>query len=145
MGIGISILALSISVASFLFNFFYNRSLKKRDLLLSMHQEMISTENQRGRGILVRLAKENREVTELNEEEREAVNHALAQIDVLGYYCKMKYIKESSVIDLWQSSFRMIEPKAEDFAKILDQEKDMKVWPHGRKLLDKARMKRLTR
>lgn len=144
MEIVISSLALVISIATFLVSFVYNIKINRRDLLLNMHQEMISSENQKGRGILIRLAKENLEIADLSEEDREAVNHALAQIDVLGYYCKMKYIKESDVLDLWQSSFRSIEPKAEEFAKILDQEKDMRVWPHGRELLDKARMRRLT-
>ncbi|GAA0998310.1 hypothetical protein GCM10009551_066710 [Nocardiopsis tropica] len=71
-------------------------------------------------------------------DDRVAVNKALSMIDILGYYCKKKYVKESEILDLWETSLRKIAPKAQEFMGILDSEKGDTTWPYGRQLINKA-------
>ncbi|MEE2042227.1 hypothetical protein Q7689_02150 [Nocardiopsis tropica] len=123
---------------TFTIGFFYARHIRKVDLLLKLHQEMASTEHQQGRKILIDYARMGINAKNIAKDDRVAVNKALSMIDILGYYCKKKYVKESEILDLWETSLRKIAPKAQEFMGILDSEKGDTTWPYGRQLINKA-------
>jgi hypothetical protein len=73
--------AFVVSAAAFGFTRYTNR----RNLLLRIHELLLDLQNQRGRRLLHLVAAADG-WDELNEENRELINHALAMFDVLGFY-----------------------------------------------------------
>ena len=129
------------AIASFLTTFLHGRHVNKRDLLIKIHDQMTSIENQQGRKILIDLDKKNESIDTLSDDQHALANKALSTIDIMGFYCEKRYIKRKVVLDLWAPSLRRLSGKAEEFMSKLDKEKDRTTWPHCRNLINAAKNK----
>jgi hypothetical protein len=113
------------------------RRLDKRDLLLKLHEVLISPELQAGRRLLFNL---DRPVSELSEADYASANRALATLDVAGYYCAKKYVREDDFLELWDAALSKLQVKAAPFLDHRDAEKadGIPVWPHYRRIAARA-------
>ncbi|MFD5078434.1 hypothetical protein [Streptomyces sp. NPDC058371] len=132
-GAAVSLVALTLSVFSLL----ERRRLDKRDLLLKLHEILISPELQAGRRLLFNL---DRPVSELSEAEYASANRALATLDVAGYYCAKKYVRENDFLELWDTALSKLQVKAAPFLDHRDAERadGTQVWSHYRQLAARA-------
>ncbi|WP_037864968.1 hypothetical protein, partial [Streptomyces sp. NRRL S-340] len=81
-----------------LYAFIHSRRKDKRDLFLRMHEQLVSPDKQRGRRLIYDMAATGRSVDDLTADEYEAINNALAYLDVLGVYYNNRYIRREDVM-----------------------------------------------
>lgn len=100
-------MAVLISVLAFLFSAFtfaHNRRAGRRDLLLKVHEQFLSVDQQNGRRLLYEMAEKGLSPTEWAADDFREINHAVASLDILGYLYERRYIARRDALDLWAPS-----------------------------------------
>lgn len=137
-------MAVILSIAALLFSafvFVYNRRSSKRELLLRMHEQLLSPERQHGRRVLFELVERNQTPENLTVEEFRDANHALSLLGMLGFiYCK-RYIPRQDVLDLWALTTMRVVDAAEKsgFLALRDAQNGAPIWPYLRRFVEDAR------
>lgn len=76
----------------------------RRNIFLSIHQQLLSDQLQKGRYILFRKVTDETSIEQLTGEEYRDINAALSFYNTLGFYVKNDYVKERDVMELWDMS-----------------------------------------
>ena len=82
----ISAAAVTISVSTFA----ASRWRDRRDLFLRVHERLVTTEQQNARRLLHQLREQGKSVEDYTDEEYALVNNALAALNVLGIYYRLR-------------------------------------------------------
>lgn len=80
MAIAISIVALAVSVSTFLAGLYRDR----RDLLFGVLQSLLTPDQQRGRRLIYDMADANTRVEDLGDDRYDLINSAFSALNVLG-------------------------------------------------------------
>jgi hypothetical protein len=97
MSIAISIAALAVSLSAFL----STRWRDRRDLMLRVHERLVTRDQQRGRRLVFEMSEKKTQVEDLSADDYELINSALAALDVLVIYYKRRYIRRKDVLEIW--------------------------------------------
>jgi hypothetical protein len=76
---------------------------------------------------------------DLNEEDRELVNRALAMFDVLGFYVAKRYVKFDDARDLRGPTVTLAWDRAAPFIQGRRAEEQRRVWPYFERFAEDAR------
>src|SRR5689334_656080 len=98
--IALSVIALVFSIYTFIDNHMRDR----RDILMKMHDLLISDDLQRGRYLLFDKIVDEDSVDRLSEQDYRDINRAIAAFNLLGIYVKNRYVSERDVMDAWGRS-----------------------------------------
>ncbi len=131
--------AFVVSAAAFGFTRYTNR----RNLLLRIHELLLDLQNQRGRRLLHLVAAADG-WDELNEENRELINHALAMFDVLGFYVARRYVKFDDAHDLWEPAAILAWERAAPYIQDRRATEQRPVWPYFERFAEDARRQSVT-
>lgn len=136
MAVGISVVAFTLS----LFTFVYNRRTSRRDLLLKMHDSFLAPDRQEGRRLLFELTESGGSPGSLGQEEFRLINHALASFDVMGFLYMKRYIPRSDAVALWGITTTRALRAAEScgFMALRDSQNRRPIWPFFRKFVAAA-------
>jgi hypothetical protein len=131
--------SLVISVAALLFStfvFVHNRRNDKRNLLLRIHEQLLTADQQDGRRILFEMYEQKRSPEDLSSEEFGSVNHALSALNMLGYLFDKSYIPRSDVLALWGLVTARARRAADQtgFLALRDSQNREPIWPYLRSL-----------
>ena len=99
-----TVLSIVLSVAAFMFSmyvFIDSRVRDRRDLLIKMHEILISDDLQRGRHLLFTKVTDEASVDKLTSEEYRNINRVISVFSLLGLYVEKGYVSEQDVIDAW--------------------------------------------
>ncbi len=121
-----------------LYAFIHSRRKDKRDLFLRMHEQLVSPDKQRGRRLIYDMAATGRSVDDLTADEYEAINNALAYLDVLGVYYNNRYIRREDVMEMWALPIVRLMQAARPFLEHRDENQGTPVWPRLRNLAEDA-------
>jgi hypothetical protein len=135
MTIVISVAALALSLSVFL----HGRWRDKRDLLLRIHEHLVSTDQQRGRHLLYVMKETQVGVEGLSDDDYALINNALAALNVLGIYYQRRYVRRKDVLELWGLPVLRVLDAGKEFAIHRDAEHGMLSWPQLRALEADAR------
>jgi len=116
----ISVVIASIALAVSLSTFLTNRLRDKRDLLLRVHERLITADQQRGRGLIYNKIAAGIAVEDLTADEYSAINSALVTLDAAAIYYRRHYIRRKDFLRLWALTIVRVVCAAEPF---LDQRK----------------------
>lgn len=97
MTIAISTAALIISLIALL----ATRWRDRRDLLLRIHEHLVTADQQRGRRLIYIMSSERVRIEDLSDEDYVLINNALAALNVLGIYYQRRYIRRKDVLEFW--------------------------------------------
>ena len=97
MTIVIAVAALVLSLSSFL----HGRWRDRRDLLLRIHEYLLSADQQRGRRLLYWMKEKQISVKDLSNDEYVLINNALASLNLLAIYYQRGYVRRKDVLELW--------------------------------------------
>jgi hypothetical protein len=120
----ISVVALGFS----LFVLVDNRRRDRRDLLLKLHEELVSEERQRGRRLIYQLADQPVESWESDQYDR--VNNALAFFDVFGMYVDQRYVRKDDALRLWAEPVYLAWQAAQPFLEFRARQVGYRAWPY---------------
>jgi hypothetical protein len=135
MSIAISIVALTLSFAVFV----HGRWRDKRDLLLRLHDQLISAEKQKGRRILYMMGEQQQRMEDLSDDDYLLINNTLAALNVLGIYYQRRYVNRKDVLELWAIALVRTLQGAESFLEHRDTDQGYPVWTQYRALCDDAK------
>jgi hypothetical protein len=135
MSIAISVAALVFSLAAFQ----YGRWRDRRDLLLKIHEHLVSADQHRGRRLLYTMKETQIRVEDISEEDYLLINNALAALNLLGIYYRRRYIRRKDVLELWAVPVLRAFLAGQAIMDRRDTENGMPIWPHLRSLADDAR------
>lgn len=135
MTVTISVAALVVSLAAFQ----YGRWRDKRDLLLKIHEHLVSADQHRGRRLLYTMKETQTRVEDISEEDYLLINNALAALNVLGIYYRRRYVHRRDVLELWAVPVLRSVLAGEAVMARRDTENGMPIWPHLRSLAQDAR------
>ncbi|MFG1815336.1 hypothetical protein ACGFIF_16325 [Kribbella sp. NPDC049174] len=93
----VAIVALAVSLSAFVFELISRR----RQLLLTIYDKLLETEQQRGRRLVYELAESGTSYESLDESSRDCVNHALSTLNVLGFLYERRYVPRHDSLLLW--------------------------------------------
>jgi hypothetical protein len=130
---------LAISLTALVFSAFvfaHNRRSTRRDLLLKMHEQLLAPERQSARRVLFEMGERGRRREDLAPDESEAVNHALASLDMLGYLFYRRLVPRPDVAALWGTTALRACRVAQDtgILAVRDEQNGVPVWPFLRHL-----------
>lgn len=126
LAISVTALALSLSV------FLHGRWRDKRDLLLKLHEQLVSAEKQAGRRLLYEMAERQLNVEDLSQDEHLAINNTLAAFNLLGIYYQRRYIRRADALELWAVPIVRAVPAAKTFLAHRDAQKGTEIFPQLR-------------
>lgn len=101
MTVAISLAALAISVIAIFLSVATGRARDRRDLLLRLHEYLSTPVQQRGRRLVHAMSENNREVSDLTDEEYSLINSALASLDVAAMYWERRYMPRDAFLEAW--------------------------------------------
>jgi hypothetical protein len=136
----LAIVLSSCALALSLYVFFHSRRKDKRDLFLRMHEQLVSPDRQRGRRLLYEMASTGRSVEDLEADEYESINNALAYLDVLGIYYKNRYVRRQDVMEIWALPLVRLMQAAQPFLEHRDTDQGSPIWPRLRTLTTEAQL-----
>jgi hypothetical protein len=125
MSILISIAALTLSLSVFL----HSRWRDKRDLILRIHEHLVTADQQRGRRLLYRMKETQARVEDLSDDDYVLINNALASLNVLGIYYQRRYVRRRDALELWGVQILRVLLAGEVFIAYRDVEQRMRSWP----------------
>jgi hypothetical protein len=102
-----TVLSIALSVIALIFSiyvFINNRTRDRRDILMKMHDLLISDDLQRGRYLLFDKVVDEDSVDRLSDQDYRDINRAIAAFNLLGIYVKNGYVREQDVMDAWGRS-----------------------------------------
>jgi hypothetical protein len=89
--------ALTLSLAVFV----HGRWRDKRDLLLRLHDQLVSAEKQKGRRLLYKMGEQQLRMEDLSDDDYLLINNTLAALNVLGIYYQRRYVNRKDVLEIW--------------------------------------------
>ena len=126
MSIAISIAALAVSLSAFL----STRWRDRRDLMLRVHERLVTRDQQRGRRLVFEMSEKKTQVEDLGADDYELINNSLAALDVLGIYYKRRYIRRKDALEIWAAQVLRVVRAAQPFLKHRDALSRGSTWPH---------------
>lgn len=99
-----TVLSIVLSIAALIFSmyvFIDSRVRDRRDLLIKMHEILISDDLQRGRHLLFTKVTDEASVDGLTDEEYRNINRVISVFSLLGIYVEKGYVSAQDVIDAW--------------------------------------------
>jgi hypothetical protein len=111
MTVAISIAALAVSLSTFM----TTRWRDKRDLLLRVHERLITPDQQHGRRLIYGKVARGIPPETLDEDERTAINNALTTLDAVAIYYRRRYIRRKDLLELWALTVVRLVRAAEPF------------------------------
>jgi hypothetical protein len=132
----VSIVALVVAAATFGYQIKSNR----RKLLLQVHQEFVSHDRQRGRRIIFKLNDEKSHASSLSDDDHDAANASLSQLNTIGYLYSHGHIPKKDTKELISltASRTLLAAKATGFIEHRNAQQGIPVWPYLQKLADAA-------
>jgi hypothetical protein len=103
----IAVISLLLSITASLFSiyvFMDNRKRDKRDVLIKMHEMLISEDLQRARYLLFEKVTDKASIQRLSDKDFRDINSAISAYNLLGIYLKNGYINERDVMETWGRS-----------------------------------------
>jgi hypothetical protein len=97
MSLAISIVALALSLSTFLASRYRDR----RDLMLRVNERLTTPDQQRGRRLVYEMASANVRVEDLSDEQYSLINNAIGALNILGIYYQRRYIRRKDVLEFW--------------------------------------------
>jgi len=135
MTVAISVAALAVSLSALL----ATRWRDRRDLLLRMHERLITTDQQRGRRLVYKMSESGMRVEDLTDEQYELVNNALASLNTLGIYYQRRYVRRRDLLEIWSEALVSLLRPAETFLAHRDALPGGGRWPQLQVLAHDAR------
>lgn len=76
----------------------------------------------------------------LTPEQYELANRALAALDIAGFYCAKKYVREKDFLELWAPALVTLKRSAAPFLAHRDAQRPgaVPVWPYYRRLTEQS-------
>jgi hypothetical protein len=139
MTIAISIAAFVVSAATFSTSYWRDR----RDLMLRVHQNLTTIEQQRGRRAIHRMSDQHKRVEDLTPDEYDLINNALAALDLMAVYYRRRYIPREPMLEFWAEPVLRHMRAAEPF--LIHRDRDWiattgrRTWPALHAFADDAR------
>ena len=133
MTVAISIAALAVSLSALL----ATRWRDRRDLLLRVHEQLSTTDQQRGRRLLSRIGR-GTPVDGLTDQQYDLVNNALASLNTLGIYYHRRYINRNDVLELWADTLVRLAAPADKFLAASDTARGRRTRPQLNQLVKAA-------
>lgn len=130
MAIAIAFLALAFSLATFA----HDRFRDKRNLLLALHDRLVTAEQQENRRVVYEMAENGRTVEDLSREEYRQINNALAAFNVLAVHYQRRYVSRADVLDLWGIPIVRTVAAAQPFLEHRSEHVGVPAWRHLRAL-----------
>jgi hypothetical protein len=139
----VSILISAVAVVLSLIALSYQRTTQRKELLLRVYEGLLEPEQQKGRRLLFELAEQEKPITELDQDDVDCVNHALASLNILGFLYGRGYIPRRDALDLWGVPAARAWKAAHETGMFdrRDGQEGRPVWPHFRAFACKARNK----
>ena len=136
LSIVLSIVAVTFSI----YVFIDSRMRDRRDILMKMHELLISNDLQRGRYLLFDKIVDEDSVERLSGQDYRDINRAIAAFNLLGIYVKNGYVNERDVMDVWGRSIYRSWIAAQPI--IIDREKGhgYHSYPYFKFLAERARV-----
>ncbi|WP_152513454.1 hypothetical protein [Nocardiopsis baichengensis] len=134
----IAIITSIAAAATSILAFIYSRKIDKRELFLRLHHQMTQLDAQKGRRLLHQAKKRGRMPID---KERDLINHAMALLDIVGFYQEKGHIKEREVMKLWGATFLQLEEAGKWFIKrrtIEENRHGQDLWPFFKDMCDNA-------
>jgi hypothetical protein len=128
VGTVISLIAFTVSI----FALVDGKRRDRRDLLLRLHEQLISEEHQVGRRLLYQMG--GRPIAQLDQNEFSQINAALALFDVLGLYVHRKYVRRQDALQLWAVPTVLAWRAAQPFIEYRAAEHSYRPWPYFEEL-----------
>lgn len=114
--VAISAAALAVSLSTILATRWRNR----RDLLLRIHEHLITADQQRGRRLIYEKVARGIRPEALDEGERTSINNALVSLDAMGIYHRRRYFRRKDLLELWALTVVRLVRAAEPFMTYSD-------------------------
>lgn len=128
MAIAISFAALVVSLSTFL----ASRWRDRRDLLLRVHEHLVTPDQQRVRRLIHVMSSRRMQVEDLSDDEYVLINNALAALNVMGSYCQRRYIRRRDVLQFWAEPVLRLMPAADAFLAHRASFGSHRTWPELR-------------
>jgi hypothetical protein len=138
MTVAIAIAALVISLSTFVTSYWRDR----RDLLLSVLHGLSTVDQQRGRRLThQQLAELHKGVSDLDADEFDLINNALAGMNTMAFYYRRRYVPRKAAMEFWAGPVVGLLEAGEQFLAYRDtQRKDgREQWPELRAFGEAAR------
>jgi hypothetical protein len=115
---------------------------ERRNLLLKLHEQLLSPEKQQGRRLIHEYATAGRnwwDPSPTTVEDVDKMNSALALFDVAGWYMEKKYVDADDFLDLWavplvRTWYRAYHP----YISVRHQREEWSSWPNFEKAVERA-------
>jgi hypothetical protein len=136
----VSVVVAAAAFAVSLSTFLINRRRDRRDLFLRLHERLASVDQQRGRKLIhERLRRQHKLVEDLGDD-YEAINNALAMLNVACFYYARRYISRKDWLEIWSVPIVRAIDAAEPFLAYRDaQVGGARTWPEMRQFAADAR------
>jgi hypothetical protein len=136
----VSVVLAAAAFAVSLSTFLINRRRDRRDLFLRLHERLASVDQQRGRKLIhERLRRQHKLVEDLGDD-YEAINNALAMLNVACFYYARRYISRKDWLETWSVPIVRAIDAAEPFLAYRDaQVGGARTWPELRQFAADAR------
>jgi hypothetical protein len=132
VSVAISTAALAVSVGAFVASRYRDR----RDLMLKIHDHLITPDQQRGRRLIYQICESVMAVDNLSEDQHVLINNALSSLNVLGIYYERGYVPRQDVLRFFGLTIARLMPAAESFLAHRDQLVGTYSWPELRALAE---------
>jgi hypothetical protein len=103
----ITAISIVLSIAAFTFSIYVfvdSHKKDRRNILLSMHELLISDRHQKGRYLLFDKVTDEPSVERLSDQDYRDINGAISAYSLLGLYIENGYVNERDVLDAWAVS-----------------------------------------
>lgn len=138
MTVAISLTALTISVIAICLSVATGRARDRRDLLLRMQEYLGAPVQLQGRRLVHAMSADNREVSDLTDEEYSLINSALAALDVAAMYWERRYMPRDAFLEAWAQPLVSLMRSAGAFLAHRDALPGGYTWPHLQRLAGAA-------
>lgn len=144
----IAFVSMLAAVAAVLYSVYISnshRKQEKRNLFLSLNQQLMNPDLQRGRALLrekINKADDASEVYEKHQGEHWAISEAVAMFDLLGLYVNRDYVDEELVMAEWGKALTLAyEGHGEFFIEAREKALGWPPYPHFKLIAEKARLR----
>lgn len=135
----------AVALAFSFYTFLAGRKQDRRDVMLKMHELLISDDLQRGRFLLFEKVVDEASVRALTGQDYRDINRAIATYNLLGLYVEKEYVNERDVMSVWARSIYRCWIAGQPF--LLQREHDQGYKPaiYLERLAEKARQELLSK
>jgi len=136
VSVAVAAAAFAVSLSTFLIN----RRRDRRDLFLRLHERLASVDQQRGRWLIhERLGRQHKRVEDLSDD-YEAINNALATLNIGCFYYVRRYISRKDWLEIWSVPIVRAIDAAQPFLAYRDAlVGGARTWPEMRQFAADAR------